>query len=504
MAATATSNLPMAADPVPAKKSRSRKALKEKNPSTNDANILAGKSSSDPLDMPASIPDSDPTKENHDSLSQPRSEKKKSKPKSKAKKAEESNSFEKELQEMQEMLEKLKIEKEKTEEMLKEKDEILKKREEEQQKLQMEFKKLQKMKEFKPTMNLPIIKEKELEKKDKKKKECPERKRPAAAYALWCKDQWNEIKKENPDADFKEVSNIMGAKWKNLTPEEKKPYEEKYQAEKEAYLQIISKEKRETEAMKLLEEEQKQKTAMELLNQYLEFKQEANKETKKPKKEKDPLKPKQPMSAFFLYSNERRANLLEAGNNLLEASKIIGEEWKNMTEEQKTPYEEIAKENKGKYQQEMELYKQKKEEEAANLKKEEDEFMKIQKVEALQLLKKKEKTDNIIKKTKEMKKKTKEEKKADPNKPKRPPSSFFLFSMEERKNLVKERSETNYSTINALISLKWKELSEEEKKIWNDKAAESMEAYKKELEEYNKQAEAAGPITGTKQGSSKS
>lgn len=45
----------------------------------------------------------------------------------------------------------------------------------------------------------------------------------------------------------------------------------------------------------------------------------------------------------------------------------------------------------------MEVYKQKKEEEAASLKKEEDEFMKIQKVEALQLLKKKEKTDNIIK-----------------------------------------------------------------------------------------------------------
>ncbi|KNA12775.1 hypothetical protein SOVF_122790, partial [Spinacia oleracea] len=50
------------------------------------------------------------------------------------------------------------------------------------------------------------------------------------------------IKKENPNADFKEVFNIMGAKWKSLTPEEKKPYEEKYQAEKEAYLQIVSKE----------------------------------------------------------------------------------------------------------------------------------------------------------------------------------------------------------------------------------------------------------------------
>lgn len=75
----------------------------------------------------------------------------------------------------------------------------------------------------------------------------------------------------------------MGAKWKNVSAEEKKPYEEKYQAEKEAYLQVIAKEKREGEAMRLLEEEHKQKTAMELLEQYLQFKQEAEKENKKPK-----------------------------------------------------------------------------------------------------------------------------------------------------------------------------------------------------------------------------
>ncbi|XP_057521584.1 high mobility group B protein 13-like [Amaranthus tricolor] len=489
MATATASDLPMATNPIPAKKGKSRKALKEKNPSTNEANILAAKST-DQFDVPSIEPKSDLGKENLENLSHSRSEKRKSKAKSKTKRVEVSNDFEKDLQEMQEMLEKLKIEKEKTEEMLKEKDQILKKKEEEQQKLQLELKKLQKMKEFKPTMTLPINQSnKDPEKNDKKKKECPERKRPASAYALWCKDQWNEIKKENPDADFKEVSNLMGTKWKSLTPEDKKPYEEKYQSEKEAYLQIISKEKRETEALKLLEDEQKQKTAMELLNQYLEFMQEADKETKKTRKEKDPLKPKQPMSAYLMYSKERQSDLLGEGNKLPEASKIIGEEWKNMSEEQKKPYEEIAKENKEKYLQEMEIYKQKKEEEAASLKKEEEEFMKIQKVEALQLLKKKEKTENIIKKTKEMKKKkTKEEKNVDPNKPKRPPSSFLLFSMEERKNLHQERPDANNFTINALISLKWKELNEEEKKIWNGKAAESMEAYKKEMEEYNKQA----------------
>ena len=55
----------------------------------------------------------------------------------------------------------------------------------------------------------------------------------------------------------------------------------------------------------------------------------------------------------------------------------------------------------------------------------------------------------------------------------------------------KEKPDVNDVTINGLISMKWKELSEEEKKVWNDKAAEGMEAYKKEMEESNTQLAAA-------------
>lgn len=141
--------------------------------------------------------------------------------------------------------------------------------------------------------------------------------------------------------------------------------------------------------------------------------------------------------------------------------------------------------------QEMEVYKLKKEEEAESVKKEEEEMMKLQKQEALQLLKKKEKTDNIIKKTKENRQKKKQQQSSDPNKPKRPASSFILFSKEARKMLTEERPGINNSTLNAMISVKWKEISEEEKKVWNGKAAEAMEAYKKELEEYNKSVIAA-------------
>ncbi|XP_057421825.1 high mobility group B protein 6-like [Lotus japonicus] len=450
---------------VPPKRSRGgRKALKEKTPSTNEANIIAGK---------VSESSASPISKNQQSKQQ---------------------SFEKDLLEMQEKMQQMRLEKEKTEELLKARDELLKQKEEElenrgreQEKLQVELKKLQKLKEFKPTMNLPMLKEKEQDKKEKKKKNGgSETKRPSPPYILWMKDQWSEIKKSNPEAEFKEISNMLGAKWKTVSAEEKKPYEERYHAEKEAYLLVTAKEKREIEAMKLLEEEHKQKTAMELLEQYMQFKQETEKEGKKNKKEKDPLKPKHPMSAYFLFTNERRAALLAENMKVLEVPKVTAEEWKNMTEEQKRPYEEMAKKNKENYALEMEAYKQKKDEEAANLMKEEEEHMKLQKQEALQLLKKKEKTEIIIKKTKQKKKQNKEDKISDPNRPKRPPSSFLIFRNEARKSLQEERPGVSNPTLNALVSLKWKELSEEEKQLWNGKASEAMEAYKKELEEYNK------------------
>ncbi|KAL7206702.1 hypothetical protein ACSBR2_019423 [Camellia fascicularis] len=197
-------------------------------------------------------------------------------------------------------------------------------------------------------------------------------KRSPPPYILWLKDQWRKSRKENDLLKPKQPMFAFSA----FT----------------------------IEAMKLLEEEQ-----------YLQL---------KTKKEKDLLKPKQSMSAFFMFTNERRAALLAESKSVWEVAKIIGEEWKNMTEKQKR-HEKIAKQNKEKYLEEMEAYKQRKEEESANLKKEEDEMMKIHKQEALQLLKKKEKIDDIMKKMKENRQKKK--KIADPNKPKKPASSFLLF-----------------------------------------------------------------------------
>jgi len=89
---------------------------------------------------------------------------------------------------------------------------------------------------------------------------------------------------------------------------------------------VVGQEKREAEAMKLLEEQQMQWTAKELLDQYHKFRQEAeegDRKGKNSKKDKDPSKPKQPMLAY-LYSQERCAALVAEKKNVPEVMRSLG------------------------------------------------------------------------------------------------------------------------------------------------------------------------------------
>ena len=100
---------------------------------------------------------------------------------------------------------------------------------------------------------------------------------------------WSEFIKFGPKNNHPMVAHLPNGTWdfpivdkgrktgrgfqgnfKNLRSwtEENESYKEKYQQEKEAYLQIVEKEKHENEAIKLLKGEQMQKTAMELLEQF--------------------------------------------------------------------------------------------------------------------------------------------------------------------------------------------------------------------------------------------
>lgn len=79
--------------------------------------------------------------------------------------------------------------------------------------------------------------------------------------------------------------------------------------------------------------------------------------------------------------------------------------------------------------------------------------------------------------------KTKKQKK-DPNAPKRSMSAYFLFSIDARPKVKAENPDASFGDIARMISTKFKNLSDKEKKFWEAKAAKDKDRYTREMEEY--------------------
>ncbi|KAJ0966867.1 hypothetical protein J5N97_023784 [Dioscorea zingiberensis] len=107
-----------------------------------------------------------------------------------------------------------------------------------------------------------------------------------------------------------------------------------------------------------------------------------------------------------------------------------------------------------------------------------------------------EKVTEVVKKPTERKRaatsenkerKTKKEKKSkDPNMPKRPPTAFFLFMDDFRKEFKAANPDSkSVSVVAKEGGEKWKSMSDEEKKPYVDKAAELKAEYGKAVEKQN-------------------
>ncbi|CAN4078593.1 unnamed protein product [Withania somnifera] len=86
-------------------------------------------------------------------------------------------------------------------------------------------------------------------------------------------------------------------------------------------------------------------------------------ETKKAKNAaKDPNKPKRPPSAFFVFMEEFRKSYKEKHPNnksVAVVGKAGGDKWKQMSEEEKAPYQAKAEKRKANYQKSMDAYNKK-------------------------------------------------------------------------------------------------------------------------------------------------
>jgi cell division septum initiation protein DivIVA len=85
-------------------------------------------------------------------------------------------------------------------------------------------------------------------------------------------------------------------------------------------------------------------TRLATLEARLAAPKEAKPKKKKAKNPEDPDAPKRPASAYILFSNAKRAEIVKAnpGAKLPEVAKILGGMWKALTPEQQAAYKPAA------------------------------------------------------------------------------------------------------------------------------------------------------------------
>ena len=254
--------------------------------------------------------------------------------------------------------------------------------------------------------NIPKPVVKVVRNKISKPKDTDAPKKPKSAYLIFCQENREKIKQENPDIQPKEILTKLGSLWQLIKNEpESKKYVKKALDEKTRYDSELGEYSPSEEYNKVMEEYKDNPEKFE--------KKTKTKKIKKQKNVVDPNKPKKPQTIFFKYSKEMREKVKEEHPEMKtdEIAKELGRRWKNdVSDEEKDEYKNIFKTEMLEYKRLMEQYK-------PNIK--EDEDVKIEKKNV-----KEEKKKEVKKVVKDEKKDVKEDKKK--------------YAKEENKKVVKD------------------------------------------------------------------
>lgn len=267
-----------------------------------------------------------------------------------------------------------------------------------------------------------------------------------SAYICFSTEIGAEIRKENPEMSTGDVSKVVGTRWKELDEEKRKKYEELAETDKKRYEQ----------EMALYNERmpQEQKNAV---NHKLES--DGTKSEKAPKGKdkniKDPNMPKGKKGAFICFSMEIAAQIRKENPEMStgDVSKAVGTRWKELEDEKRKKYQEMAETDKKRYEQEMALYKE------AN-------------PEGLR-----------AKSGKASKRKGKSIK--DPNKPKKQKTAYICFATEIGAQIRKENPEMAIKDVLRAVGPRWKELEEEKRKKYQEMEENDKQRYEQEMALYN-------------------
>ena len=172
----------------------------------------------------------------------------------------------------------------------------------------------------------------------KKKKDPAAPKKNCSSYIFFCKDMRESVKSENPDLKGTEITKEIANLWKKLEEDDKGPFIEKAEADKQRYLDEM---KSYTPSEGFSNEESEGKT-----------KAKKTKKTRKPG-------PKKASSSYLFFCKEERSKVkaLYPDMDSKDITRELGRVWKEeMTDKKKKKFEKLAAEDKARYEEEKESW----------------------------------------------------------------------------------------------------------------------------------------------------
>jgi len=171
-------------------------------------------------------------------------------------------------------------------------------------------------------------------------------KKPMNPYMLFAQDQRENVKQANPGLAIRDIVRQLGLLWKQLSNEQKQPYEGKAEEAKAAH---------EIERQKWLNQCTEMGVSPKKAKQ--QSKEQAKfRAGKKPKAKELLPKPKRAQPAFMFFSVANRTRVSQTNHEwkLGDVSKELGRLWQGMTDEEKAPYFVLHEQDKERHRGDVE------------------------------------------------------------------------------------------------------------------------------------------------------
>ncbi|XP_044739445.1 high mobility group B protein 13 [Chrysoperla carnea] len=174
----------------------------------------------------------------------------------------------------------------------------------------------------------------------------PRPKRPLTPYFRFMKQVRSNVVQENPKATAIDITKLIAQKWEKVDIKEKLKFEEEYKKDQEKYIE----EKLKYDSKLTAEDRQK------LTNVRREIDSKRKRKAKR-NKCKEFKKPKKNPSAFVLWMLEQYP---ERGSEPFRTFQLrVAQQWKSMSDSERKPYADRAKEMNEKYKEELTQWEEK-------------------------------------------------------------------------------------------------------------------------------------------------